>query len=258
MTGNPNRVTTTERSLEIVEVIQEARGATLSQITDRTDFAKSTIHKHLRTLAQYGYLEKKGERYDLGLKFYNKGNYIADTRSYFEIAKRVVEELSEELEEDIEFVVENDGKGIVVAAAYHKRSKYSADQHLGTYYPLHATAAGKMILAGFSTEQIKQIISKWRMDKHTDNTITSETKLLDEIEEIRERGYARSDEEFAEGLRAVAKRVDAPDGSILGAISVLAPIYRMPEEDFKQYIPQMIAKKAVEFENELDERTFYR
>ncbi len=258
MNDKLNSVTTTERSLEIIEIIQNERGATVSDIAEQTDLARSTVHKHVNTLRKHGYLERNGERYDLGLKFYNKGNYVAETRPYFNIAGRIVDELSERLGEDIEFIVENGGQGMVVAAAYHKRSKYNTDQHLGSYYPLHATAAGKAILSGLSNQQVSQIFSQQTLEAYTDTTIVSEDELLEELDEIRERGYARSDEEFEEGLRAVAKRVDAPTGSPLGAISVLAPIYRMPDEDFKQQIPQIVADKVIEFESDLCEEMSHR
>ena len=253
-TERKDMVTTTERSLEILDVIQDIDGATLSAIAAKTELATSTVHKHLATLSKHGYVKKEGEHYSLGLKFYNKGNHVADTQPYFEIAERIVEELAAELGEDTEFIVENDGRGMVIAASYHKRSEYSEKQHLGSYFPLHATAAGKAILAGLPDEKVKRKLSRQGMEACTDNTITTTNELFGELNKIRDRGYAQTDEEFAEGLRAVAKRVDSPYGSPLGAISVLAPIYRMESESFTEQIPQILAEKVTEFEEELGQR----
>ena len=47
---------TTAASLALVDHILELEGATMSELVEATDLAKSTVHAHLKTLAEYGYV----------------------------------------------------------------------------------------------------------------------------------------------------------------------------------------------------------
>jgi DNA-binding IclR family transcriptional regulator len=252
-------VSTTARSLEIVEYLQREDGATMRELVSTFDVSKSTVHKHLTTLRNNGYVTKRGEVYRLGLAFFNKGQYVESERAYLDIADDIVDELDSELKEDIEFVVENAGRGLVVAESTHKRNRYDGEffpHYRGRYYHLHAMAAGKVLLARFSEERVRSIVDRWGLPGYTDSTVVDVEELLEELRRTSERGFALSDEEFSQGLRAVACCVDDPEGNPLGALAVCAPIYRMTGEEFTETIPRQVATYARRFEDRLEEAVF--
>jgi IclR family acetate operon transcriptional repressor len=255
-----NIVKTTKRSLAIVDMIQEMEGATLSELVACSGLSKNTIYKHLNTLEQQGYLTKEGEVYHIGLKFYNRGEYARCRKKEYAIATEKTKQLADILDEEAEFVVENDGRGISIYGSYHPRNPYQENvnfpgrtlSHSGTFFHLHSFAAGKAILAKFSDAQIKQIIAQWELPKHTENTITTKDELFDELESIRTRGYALSDEEFANGLRGVGRWVNDPNGSVMGAIAAIVPIYRIQGDTFTEDIPRTVVQIGEELEHELE------
>jgi DNA-binding IclR family transcriptional regulator len=253
-------VSTTERSFALLDFLQEQDGATMRRMTEEFDLSKSTVHKHLTTLLQEGYVTKRGEHYHLGLAFYNKGEYVRRQREYFSVGKEIVEELHEDLKEDVEFIAETTGRAMIIHESYHDRGRYSGAlqfQHEGMYFHLHSTAAGKAILAKMSNGRIRRIADEWGLPAYTDKTITDIDELIEEIEQTRERGYALSDEEYAEGLRAVSHCVEQPDGSALGAISVCVPIFRANETEFTERLPTRLEDYAETFEERIRDMESY-
>lgn len=253
---NRTGVSTTDRSLEIVEYLKQEDDATMRELTAAFDLSKSTVHKHLTTLMDHGYVTKRGEEYRLGLAFFNKGQYVKSRRAYFEVADEIIRELDAELEEDIEFVVENAGKGILAKKSTHKRNKYEEGEALpegGTYYHLHSMAAGKVILANLPEERVHEIVEKWGLPAYTEATITDPDELFAELRRIRARGYALSDEEFTTGMRAVSCCVHGLSGEALGALAVCAPIYRMHGDEFTEELPKRVATYVDRFEERLRE-----
>jgi DNA-binding IclR family transcriptional regulator len=87
-------VKTTERSLETVDTIQVQNGATLSNLESELDIARSTLHKHLQTLISHGYVTKEGETYNLGLKFFVRGEYARTRKKQYKFAAEAVQDLA--------------------------------------------------------------------------------------------------------------------------------------------------------------------
>jgi len=118
---------------------------------------------------------------------------------------------------------------------------------------MHCIAGGKALLAELEDDEVDCIINQWGLPRRTENTVTSREALLENLEQIRKRGVALSDEEYADGLRAVARRVLNPDGSVLGALAVSAPKYRMQGKIFTNEVPDLLVATVDELEEQLVE-----
>ncbi|ADD07213.1 IclR family transcription regulator (plasmid) [Natrialba magadii ATCC 43099] len=251
---------TTERSLAIINTIQELGGATLDELVDEVDISRSTIHLHLRTLLDKGYLTKEGAVYQIGLRFLNHGEYARSQKRAYTLAKQTVTELSDQIDEEVEFVVENNGRGILVHESFHPDSHIpSKERHLSTapsaagiYYDLHCVATGKAILAELPAERVETILDNWGLPRQTANTITERAVLSQELEQIRERGIAFADEEYVDGLREVGRPVKEPDGNVLGAIAIIGPKYRFTDNRYTDELPDILTQYVDELETEIE------
>ncbi|MFD1686124.1 IclR family transcriptional regulator [Halobellus litoreus] len=259
MSDNETIVKTTQTSLEIVSTIRDRGGARTNEIVEAHDIAKSTAHKHLTTLERAGYLRKVGERYYIGYRFLNLGEYAREQWSWFSAVKSAVEELSERTEEECDFVVDDHGRVITIVESYHKWAKYGSDDgtkryraNIGTYYPMHATGSGLAILSSYPRERVDSIIDEHRLPALTDHTITSREELFDELDRISERGYAIGDRYYTEGLRSVGMVVTGVDGSALGALSVSGPTYRIDGSVLDTEIPRSLSAVVDSLESELE------
>lgn len=97
------------------------------------------------------------------------------------------------------------------------------DHPIGSLSPLHCTALGKAFLAFGNAEPDEELTG------YTKKTITSPAKLREEIELTRRRGYAVDDEEFAQGIRCVARPVYDKNGQMIAAIGVSGPTVRIDD-----------------------------
>lgn len=258
---NKQTAKTTERSLSIIDIIQRLGGATRNELTTELDMAKSTIHVHLHTLVNHGYLVKEGEVYHIGLRFLNRGEYARSRKKAYVLAENTVSELSNHIDEEVEFVVENNGRGILVHESFHPDSQFNSkidnrresSTSAGIYYYLHSIATGKAILAEYPENRVGEILDEWGLPTQTEKTITDRNELLRDLEKIRECGMAFADEEYVDGLREVGRRVKNPDGSVLGAIAVIGPTYRFTNERYTDEIPELLVEHVTELEEEIED-----
>ncbi|PGF14606.1 IclR family transcriptional regulator [Natrinema sp. CBA1119] len=252
---------TTERSLVIINTIQKLGGATLNELTGELEIARSTIHLHLQTLLEEGYLTKEGAVYHIGLRFLNHGEYARSRKTAYTLAKQTVTELSDRIDEEVEFVVENDNRGILVHESFHPDSHFpSKERHISTtpssagiYYYLHSVATGKAILAELPGERVEAVLDDWGLPRQTAHTITDRDDFFRELEQIRDRGVAFADEEYVDGLREVGRRVTGPDGSVLGAIAIIGPKYRFMDERYTTELPEILMEYVDDLETEISD-----
>lgn len=257
-------VQTTQTSLNILMIIRDQDGARLREVAESVGVAKSTAHKHLTTLERNGYLRKQGETYHIGLKFLHYGEYARERWPGLNLIKDAVADLADRTEEDIDFVVEDNGRITTIEESYHPWVKYDdrADEtsseayraNIGDYYHMHATAAGLAILAEYPTERVKAILNRWGLPARTDYTITDQATLFEILDEIRERGYAVNNQGYTEGMRSLGKAVHAPDGSVLGALSISGPTYRLDGSVLKEELPSALEEVVASLEADLVEQ----
>lgn len=98
------------------------------------------------------------------------------------------------------------------------------DHPIGALSPLHCTALGKAFLA-FGDAELPSAQPAFTL-----RTLTTRRALEDEIERTRARGYAIDDEEFAHGVRCVARPVYDHDGTMIAAVGLSAPSVRVTDE----------------------------
>lgn len=238
-----------ERSLDILEILREREGASLSTIADGLDLPKSTVHNHLKTLEEKQYIVQEDNQYQLGLRFLDYGEYVKTRKMVYEEACPVVEELADRTGERAQFIAQEYGHGVYVHIAEGERAVNTGTmigQRGGAR--LHATAAGKAILAHLPDDQRRAALDKWGMPKITENTIQERDRLREEFETIRERGFAINDEEHIIGLRAVGVPVMGSDEEVVGALSVSAPTHRMHEQRLMSDLPELLLGVSNELE----------
>ena len=98
---------------------------------------------------------------------------------------------------------------------------------VGQTMPVHSTALGKAITAAMDSEQRAGIIARLKLIRQTGKTITSRADLLSELRATAERGYAIDNEENYDAATCVAAPILGPKGTVLGAVSISSPTFRI-------------------------------
>jgi DNA-binding IclR family transcriptional regulator len=241
-----NSVGSVETLFDIIEHIHQADGATLSAIAAELDYAKSTVHRHLATLEQRGYVVND-DGYHVGLRFLELGEDARNRRRGYQLAKDKVEELAQETAERAQFLVEEHAEAVYIHRALGSRA-VRTDPGIGKRVPLHATASGKAMLAAMPSEKVSRIIEQTRFVEVTDETITDAEELRRELAEIRDRGYAFNREENLDVLHAVGVPVEGSDGGVIGGLSVSGPSHRFTGERFEDELLTLLLGAANELE----------
>lgn len=259
-TNKARMVTTTLTSIQILKHVQEMDGATLSDLAEELGRAKSTVHNHLATLTQEGLLVREQRQYHIGLRCLEFGEYARNRKQLYKPIKIRVYRLAESTNEEANFAVEENGLMYTIEYVMgdaNPSNPEAGSQFLntGSKYHMHNSAPGKAILAEYNDESVEQIIDRYGLPATTENTITDTEELFNELERIRERGYATNDEELERGYRAIAASVTGPQNTIIGALSIGGPAYRFKLADSELHNSVSTLLDAIEsVESELRER----
>lgn len=241
MTPAKHPVKATETTLSLLEVLKETEGR-VTELAKRLDISKSAVHNHLSTLEQHGYVVKEDDHYRLGLKFLDLGGSIRNGLRLFKVAEPEVKQLAEETGELANLMTEELGRGV-----YLYRSKgmdaVDMDTYIGMRKHLHATALGKAILSCFPEPRVREIIDRHGLPAVTENTITDPAALFEDLENIRQQGFAVDDEEATGGVRCIAAPVTTDD-RVLGSISISGPTSRLRGNRFDREIPDKVRSAA--------------
>lgn len=247
-TGRPKRrVKAVETTFSVLEALEENEGMRLTELADELEMAKSTVHRYLQTLLYRRYVVKEGDVYRLSLRFLDLGQQARTREEGYRMAKMKVAELAAETDERAQFIVEEHGQAVYV----HRKAGSHAvqtDPGIGKRIDLHATSAGKAIIAEWTDERIRAFVDRWGLPSHTADTITDLDALLADVEEIRAGGYAVNRGENIEGLCAVGVAICDDDDQPIGALSVSGPSNRMKGEWFESELPDML----LGFKNEME------
>lgn len=242
---------TLSTAMELIDTIQELNGAEIGDLVEELNLARSTVHGYVKTLERNGYLVYENENYQIGLEFLNKGGHARTRKSEYDFIIAKLDDLAERTGERVQFIVEENGRGYYIHTSIGENA-VEVDAHIGKKIHLHASSAGKAILAHLSEERLELILDQWGTPAYTRQTITNEDELLDEFEMIRERGYALSEQESISGLRAIGVPIQYHNGELFGAISLSGPAHRLQGERFEQKILDTVLGTANEIELDLE------
>jgi DNA-binding IclR family transcriptional regulator len=140
-------------------------------------------------------------------------------------ARSICDRLSLETDETVNLAVLEGHEVVNIHQVNLSTSRVSVDW-LGSHTALHCTSSGKVFLA-FLPEALSEELLADELRQFTPNTITDPVTLRDELALIRKDGYAMTFEELEEGLNATGAPIFGPDGSLVAAVSVSGPSYRL-------------------------------
>lgn len=244
MSGNEGRtLETTETSVDILETVRESEGASLTELQEQMEIPKSTLYYHLNTLEKRGLLVREANEYHLGMKFVVYGQSARTRKDEYELAQETTHQLANQLDEDVDFSVEEQGQIIVLHHTVGESGKHGYSFELKQTINMPTTASGRAILAEYPESRVSEIVSRWGF-QGTEDAPTDEAALADRLEKIRERGFAINDEEWMDGLCAVSSAVKYPDGSVLGALSVIIPSFRFDAENVDDLVTPLLNEVA--------------
>lgn len=227
------------RTLAVLDLFrQEGRDLGISEIAEHLSLSASTVHRIVRALVNAAYLAQNAasERYYLGRAAVLLGQSAGEQLG-LDRAQAVLDRVREDTGESVNLGVrEGDQMMVVIRAESKLPLRFS--QEPGSKLPVHATAMGKASLAHAGSSIASEVAGLRKpLEALTPHTITSPTKLRQELERIRSRGYSIDDEEALLGVRCVAAPILSPAGHLLAAVAVQGPAVRMSAQRLDAFAP---------------------
>ena len=95
------------------------------------------------------------------------------------------------------------------------------------------------MLLAYSPVAEQQTSIKRGLSRYTPNTITEPNPLCQELERVREQGFAIGSEEFEVGLNEIAAPIRDHTGEVVASISVSGPVFRLSPTRFSSVVEQV-------------------
>jgi DNA-binding IclR family transcriptional regulator len=217
-----------EGALSILETLGTVQAMSLTELAKKLDLGKSSVYRLLATLVSRGYVERDswGERYRLTYRLFVVGSCAAERMGLREVAQPVMDRLASQMGETVNLGV-LDGFRTVSIHLVESAHPLRIHMRIGGV-PAHATATGKLLLAALPPEELTRRLAGRRLASLTSRTIKSRSALQAELRRVRDQGYAIDDEECSLGLRCVGAPIQEHRGSVVAALSMVAPCHRLP------------------------------
>lgn len=219
------------RALDALDILAEEGELGVSELARRLGVHKATASRLAATLAERKLVERDPvtERYRLGFGLIRLAGAAIGGLDIVTAARPVLVELAERTQETVTLDVLSDDATVSIDQVSGTRSIVSANW-VGRRTPLHTTSTGKVLLASMPDEERERALAR-PLDATTERSLTDPEQLRAQLAQVVSRGYAQTLEELEDGLNAVAAPVRRTDGTVVAALSVSGPAFRMRAVD---------------------------
>lgn len=225
-------------SLRILSLFADGAGQrSVSEIAEHCQLPRSQVSRILSTFRQAGWLDQdaKTRKYSVGLAAYVVGSRFVQ---FHPLTKQAVPILRG--------IVDRSGFNVTLSILDHLKPLYllgiagpvpvDLSSAFGSYFPFHATAAGK-VLAAFAPSAVReQMLQETKLHRITSRTITDRERLRDELEQTFRCGYAASDGERVPGIGALAVPVIKRSGEVTAVIGNAFPTKMIAADDREYHV----------------------
>lgn len=227
-------VQSVDRAITVMEFLSRRGWSGVTEVARELEIHKSTAYRLLTTLRDRGLVEQDvaTEKYRLGFGLVALASSVTADLDVARCARPVCDRLAERTLETVTVAVLEGDDGVIIYQSNSRSSALSVSWE-GQHTPLHATAAGKIFLHHMREDQRRRLLRR-PLQGYTESTVTKPAALQKESLASEDRGYWHTVEELEDGLSAVAAPIRCADGTVVAAVSVSGPAFRLPEESFEE------------------------
>ncbi len=243
-----------EKLMEVLSLFSNTRHElTVGEIAELLERPKSTVSGWLAAMEAAGFLERDGRfgAYRLSIRLAVLGELAQRSTSLQQSAEPYLEQLGRQTRETVSLNVLI-GTEVVNVSGIESRRAIRQTGGVGIPMPIHVTAAGKVLMAWRSREEVLSLLPV-RLERFTSRTIVEQSEFFDELERVRADGFAVAWGEMADDLFALSAPVRNHTGNVLAAVTMGAPLSRIE----KAGVPDL-ARLVAEAADGISRRMGYR
>lgn len=223
--------------LEAVAFADEELGVT--QIAERLHMTKGSVHRHLQTLVERGYLAQNSttSRYTIGPRSRLLARH-APEEDIVHLAEGPMRQLRDALGHPV-VLSEMTPRGALVLKTLSGTAPIEIGVRPGSELSFHASAQGKVMLA-FAPQPFRMRVLARPLQRLTDKTIVSVRKLEQQLLEVARLGFVAAPEEAMLGLNAIAAPIFDEKDACIASVAIVASIQFLPEKPRQSDVAQLI------------------
>lgn len=239
---DPDFITAFARGLVIFQVLSTSkRPQTISDISKITGFPRATVRRGLYTLVILGFVTQDDREYSLTSKILTISHSFISSQSLPNAAQPILENITKTIDEASSMAVLAQNNIVYIARSSENTQRIMSNTlAIGSQLPACCTSMGRVLLAAEPYEKQLEILEQLKPKAYTPNTIYEKDALLEELQKVKEQGYAIIDQELEIGLRSIAVPVFDKSEKIVASINISTHAMRNSVEDMiAKFLPTL-------------------
>lgn len=237
----PQRLSSVATAIRLLKTFSEGEAELgVTTLSRRLGVAKSTVYRLASTLVAEGVLEqnRENDKYRLGLALFGLGALVRQRMNVSTEARPHIFALREATNETVHLAV---AEGAQIIYVYDLESTQAIRQraNLGERKPAFCSAEGRAMLAFASPEQVDAALAG-PLARRTPLTVVDPARLREALEQVRQKGYAREDEQCELGMRSLAAPIRDSEGRVVAAVGVAGPVQRLADDVLARFAPLVV------------------
>ncbi|RVX39835.1 IclR family transcriptional regulator [Nonomuraea polychroma] len=235
------------RSLRVLEAVAQMQPVTVGELAKHFDLPKSTVQRTLVTLHEAGWLRaSRGDttRWEIGARVLAVRPAALQGSTLFAAAREPMMRLRDVVNETIHLAVPDGLQCMVVVDRVDSDRAVRTFHQIGDTSPLHATAAGRAVLAHLSAGEVNELVARG-LESYSPTTVTDPDELRAELGQVRRDGYAVNRNQYRADVCAIAAPILEADGTPLAAVAVSMPDSRFDPDRLPE-LGRLVSETAAE------------
>ncbi|WP_299304879.1 IclR family transcriptional regulator [uncultured Brachybacterium sp.] len=246
-------VQSVDRAVQVMEILARDGRSGVGRIAKELGVHQSTVSRLVAALEAHDLVERQveGGAVQLGVGILRLAAATRSRQDLTAVGGPVCDALAEQLGETVNLAVYRSGAAVNLYQAQGTRT-VALHNWVGDATVLHATSSGKVLLAHLPPAQSEAVITG-DLERFTAQTIVEADALRAQLQEAAVRGWAVAEEEYEEGLNAVAAAICGPEGNVIAALSAAGPAYRLGRGRLPE-VAEQVRQAAKEISRRLGHR----
>ena len=221
--------------------LNENQPLSLKELTEKTGWPKSTVHNLLSAMRRQEIIVQNEEdgRYSMGIHVFQLGNAVAHGLDIIQIAKPYMRTVAETVNRSVHLTALRYPNVVLIARSEPSKNPLKMIVAAGTPMALYYNAHGKLFLAHMPDSAVEEYLRSTALTSFTSKTITDPQALRNQIQDIREQGYAVEKNERNMGIYGVAAPVLDAQGKLAYGFGVVGFFSDINSHEFIAAIRQV-------------------
>ncbi|GGJ97280.1 IclR family transcriptional regulator [Lentibacillus kapialis] len=230
-----------DRAMTIISILLQnspENKLTISELAEDTGLPVSTLHRILKAMIRHRMVEQdeRTKQYGIGSIWLEYGLLIYDTIDYVSQMRPVLEHLMKQLQESVYLYKPMNDESMIIERIDDTSSAIRVYDKIGLRIPMDTGAANHVMLA-FKAPPERNACIRRLFPKN------DQVAFQNYLEEVREKGYAESDNERIEGTTSIAAPITHLNGDVHGAVGIRVINFNLTAER-REYLADKVRAAA--------------